>query len=110
MAGFVKGDIVVVPFPFSDLTAAKHRPAMILAVLPGSDLILCQITSKAKRDQFAVGLDNADLDFGSLNQPSNIRLNRLFTADDALVLKRVAHAGNEKIREVIEEVVAILRG
>ena len=41
-----KGDVVVVPFPFSDLTQAKRRPALVLSVLEGDDLILCQITSQ----------------------------------------------------------------
>jgi mRNA interferase MazF len=45
MARFVKGDIVVVPFPFSDLTQAKRRPALVIAELKGNDVILCQITS-----------------------------------------------------------------
>ena len=43
MAGFVKGEIVVLPFPFSDLSAAKRRPALVLADLQGQDIILCQI-------------------------------------------------------------------
>jgi len=43
---FVRGDIVVVPFPFSDLTEAKRRPALVLAELEGEDRILCQITSQ----------------------------------------------------------------
>jgi len=46
MERFVKGDIVVIPFPFSDLSQHKRRPAMVLADLKGEDLILCQITSK----------------------------------------------------------------
>ena len=46
MAAFVKGDIVVLPFPFSDLSASKRRPALVLADLQGDDIILCQITSK----------------------------------------------------------------
>jgi mRNA interferase MazF len=46
MAEFVKGDVVVVPFPFSDLTQAKRRPALVIATLAGDDLILCQITSQ----------------------------------------------------------------
>lgn len=45
MAGFVKGDVVVVPFPFSDLSQSKRRPALVIANLQGNDLILCQITS-----------------------------------------------------------------
>ena len=43
MEKFVKGDVVVVPFPFSDLTEAKRRPALVLAELDRVDRILCQI-------------------------------------------------------------------
>jgi len=46
MGTFVKGDVVVLPFPFSDLSAAKRRPAFVVAALTGDDVILCQITSK----------------------------------------------------------------
>jgi len=42
---FVKGEVVVIPFPFSDLTQAKRRPALVVTRLEGDDLILCQITS-----------------------------------------------------------------
>ena len=48
MGRFVKGDVVVVPFPFSDLTWVKRRPALVLAELEGDDLILCQITSQSR--------------------------------------------------------------
>ena len=53
MAKFVKGDVVVVPFPFSDLTQAKRRPALVVSTLEGDDLILCQITSQYVRDNYA---------------------------------------------------------
>lgn len=46
MAKLVKGDVVVIPFPFSDLTQTKKRPALVLAEAGGSDLVLCQITSQ----------------------------------------------------------------
>ncbi len=45
MEKLVKGDVVVIPFPFSDLTQTKRRPSLIIAELEGDDLILCQITS-----------------------------------------------------------------
>jgi len=57
LARFVKGDVVVVPFPFSDLTHAKRRPALVVAELEGDDLILCQITSQRIKDRFAVSID-----------------------------------------------------
>ena len=50
MEKFVKGDVVVVPFPFSDLTEAKRRPALVLAELDKDDRILCQITSQQFRE------------------------------------------------------------
>ena len=79
MARFVKGDVIVVPFPFSDLTQAKRRPALVLAELEGDDRILCQITSRRIRDRYAVELDDNDFEAGGLRQQSNIRPNRLFT-------------------------------
>jgi len=41
MERFVKGDIVVIPFPYSDLSSSKKRPAMVLANLKSADFILC---------------------------------------------------------------------
>jgi len=43
---FVKGEVVVLNFPFSDLSGAKRRPALVLADLDGDDIILCQITRR----------------------------------------------------------------
>ena len=66
MARFVKGDVVVVPFPFSDLTQAKRRPTLAVSVLEGDDVILCQITSKAVRDKYAIPLADSDFMSGGL--------------------------------------------
>jgi len=52
MESFVKGDIVVIPFPFSDLSKTKRRPALVLAKTEHNDLILCQITSQYNFDNF----------------------------------------------------------
>jgi len=50
MGRFVKGDVVVTPFPFSDLQAVKRRPALVVATFTGDDVLLCQITSQAVFD------------------------------------------------------------
>ena len=54
MGIFIKGDIVVVPFPFSDLSQSKKRPALVLVDLKGEDLILSQITSQNIYDLYAI--------------------------------------------------------
>ncbi|KAF5410691.1 MAG: hypothetical protein C5S43_04360 [Candidatus Methanocomedens sp.] len=46
MARFIKGDVVVLLFPFLDLTQSKKRPALVVADLKGNDVILCQITGR----------------------------------------------------------------
>ena len=56
MGKFVKGDVVVAPFPFSDLSATKKRPALVVATLVGDDVILYQITSKTVSDTYALFL------------------------------------------------------
>lgn len=109
MARFIKGDVVVVPFPFSDLTRAKRRPALVIAELEGDDLILCQITSQQIKDRYAVPIDDKDFETGTLKQKSNVRPNRIFTADRHIVLYSVGHLKAEKINEIIEKIVEILR-
>lgn len=109
MAKFMKGDVVVIPFPFSDLSQAKRRPALILAVLPGDDLILCQITSQNARDPFSISLNDNDFDAGSLKVKSNIRPNRIFTADKSIILYRIGQIRKSKTKEVIENIIQLLQ-
>lgn len=56
MGAFVKGDVVVLPFPFSDLSVTNRRPALVVASLPGDDVILCQITSRDVANPNAISL------------------------------------------------------
>jgi mRNA interferase MazF len=60
MGKFVKGEVVVVPFPFSDLSNTKRRPALVIASLAGDDVILCQITSKSISDDYSIPLELGD--------------------------------------------------
>lgn len=108
MAGFVRGDVVVVPFPFSNLSDSKRRPALVLSPLEGDDLILCQITSRQLRDRYAVLLAEGDFASGSLRQLSNVRPNRIFTADRSLVLYRVGALKPTKLEEVVDKLIKIL--
>ena len=109
MARFVKGDVVVIPFPFSDLSQSKRRPALIIASLAGDGAILCQITSKTIKDIYAIAIDDGDFDAGSLKQAGNIRPNRLFTADSHIILYRVGHIKNDKLSQVVERLIEIIR-
>ena len=104
MARFIEGDVVVVPFPFSDLTQAKRRPALVVSVLEGDDVILCQITSRTVMDKYAISLIGSDFASGNLKQRSNVRPNKIFTADQQIILYHVGHLKEEKFRAVIEKI------
>ncbi|HSS75892.1 MAG TPA: type II toxin-antitoxin system PemK/MazF family toxin [Thermoanaerobaculia bacterium] len=108
MAKSLKGDVVV-PFPFSDLKQSKRRPALVLASLDGDDLILCQITSQQSRDRHAIPLQDADFASGNLRQSSYIRPNRLFTADQALILYRIGTVQTSKLEEAVDHLIDLLR-
>ncbi|MEO7659887.1 MAG: type II toxin-antitoxin system PemK/MazF family toxin [Pyrinomonadaceae bacterium] len=96
----VIGDVVVLPFPQTDLQVGKRRPALVAADLAGDDLILCQITSKSHhRDSYSIPLLTTDFGHGGLNLDSHIRANRLFTVDHAVVIYVV---GSIK-RDILEE-------
>ena len=97
MEKFVRGDVVVVVFPFSDLTQTKKRPALVIAEASSSDFILCQITSQATKDTRAVTLKNSDFESGSLKRDSYIRPNRLFTANDKIILYPSQENGSFKL-------------
>lgn len=108
MGKFVKGDVVVAPFPFSDLSAAKRRPALVIATLTGDDVILCQITSKSVADSYAIPIVSTDFASGSLPQDSNVRPNRLFTADANIILYRAGILTSSKVQEVVAKIIQIV--
>lgn len=105
----VKGDVVVVSFPFSDLSTTKRRPAVVLAVLEGTDTILCQITSRQTKDRYAISFSQANFLSGTLNQESSIRPNKLFTADQTILLYKAGSLNKNKLAEAIEKTCQILK-
>ncbi|MBM4177050.1 MAG: type II toxin-antitoxin system PemK/MazF family toxin [Ignavibacteria bacterium] len=109
MAKFIKGDVVVIPFPFSDLSVIKRRPALIITSLKGNDLILCQITSQTVKDDYAVQITDNDFEQGSLKQVSNVRPNRIFTAENKIILYKIGKLNTHKLNEIIKRVIDIIQ-
>jgi mRNA interferase MazF len=108
MGTFTVGSIVLVPFPFSDLSTSKLRPAVVLAEVGRGDRILCQITSNPYSDTLAIMLDDTCLESGALRITSYARPGKIFTANDRLIVRQVAKLQQAKFKELIEAVVKIL--
>jgi len=109
MEKFVKGNVIVIPFPFSNLSAAKRRPALVLANLTGDDILLCQITSHYSDEKHVIELKTTDFETGSLPVNSYIRPTRIFTADKNIILKTVGTASSEILNKTIDHIISILK-
>ena len=71
--------------------------------LKGQDLILCQITSKNVKDEYAIVISNEDFEEGSLRQESNVRPNKIFTADESIILYKIGRLKKEKIENFMKQ-------
>ena len=109
MGAFAAGQVVIVHFPFSDLTASKLRPAVVLAEAGRGDWILCQITSKSSGDNRAISLNDADFARGSLHLTSYVRPGKLFTAHSSLVAGQAGELQSGKFSVVREAVVRMIQ-
>ncbi len=92
---------MLVPFPFSDLSQAKLRPAVVLADAGRGDFILCQITSNEYSDARAVALREADFATGSLRMRSFVRPGKLFTASARLIVAEVGLLKQSSLERVL---------
>ena len=110
MARFIKGDIVVIPFPFSDLSGNKRRPAFVIQDLPGNDILLCQITSKSNKDNFSITLLDRDFINGNLPVESNVRFNKIFTADKKIILRKAGTVKRIYAQRIIQAIVELISG
>ena len=108
MGKFVKGDVVVLPFPFSDLSSSKRRPALVVAIASSDDIVLAQITSRSFSDNYAIELSINDFSNGGLNIASNIRPNKLFTANVNIVAYKAGNLKTQKMKEVAATIIKLL--
>ena len=105
----VKGDVISVPFPFSDASATKRRPALIVAESDSNNMIVCPITSKPGRD-YEIKLEDQDFKVGKLNlSPCYIRPNIIATVDKSNVIRNIGKLRDEKINQVIATIIEILQ-
>ena len=103
------GVVVSVPFPFSDLSQSKLRPAVALAGVGRGDWILFQFTSNLYGDNLATTSDNVSFSTGSLHLTSYARPGKLFTTKRDLIVREVGTLKDSSLNMIIDGVMNILR-
>ncbi|MBS3071434.1 type II toxin-antitoxin system PemK/MazF family toxin [Candidatus Pacearchaeota archaeon] len=100
---FKKFDIVLVNFPFSDLTKTKKRPALVINSLEGDNTIFCQITTKRRNIQkYEIILKKEDCE-GNIRFDSFIYLDMIFTLHKSIVHGKIGEVKSSKVKELINQ-------
>lgn len=94
----IKGDIILIPFPFTNLTGNKLRPAIILISTP-DDLTLSFITTQLKWEESTDIKLEPSFENG-LKKTSLIRLSKIATVDKALVIGRLGSIEEIKMTDL----------
>lgn len=98
-------DIVLVSFPFSNLSREKIRPVLIISDNEhnslNEDFICCAITSNPREYHQSIAIQDKDIEFGFLNYKSRIKPTKIFSLDQSIILKRIARLNILKSKEVV---------
>lgn len=98
-------EIVLVPFPYSDLSFSKRRPVLIISNnhynKNFTDTLVCVITSNLFKNTYSVDLNDEHLDSGILPEKSVIKCHKLFTAEQKKIIRHFSVISEQKFEEVI---------
>ena len=103
--GINQKDIVLIPFPYSDLTLSKKRPALIISnekINKMQDRICCLVTSKPHKDDLRITKDC--FEEGSLPFESFIKPHRIFTIHEDIILKKFCTINDDFHNKIIEKI------
>jgi mRNA interferase MazF len=100
-----KGSIVLVPFPFTDLSATKLRPAVVLWVdNKGNDVTLCFISSQNVThlgpEEFSIDPTDAEFPGTGLKVASKVRVAKIVTLERFLITRRIGKLGSNQIQQL----------
>jgi mRNA interferase MazF len=109
MGLFAKGSVVLVSYPFSDLSNAKLRPAVVLAGVSSDDFILCQITTRPYASKRVIELTPQTDPNSGLNFTSYVRPEKLFTGNATIVREQIGILQSSTIEKIISSVIELLR-
>ena len=104
---FEQGDIVLVPFPFTDLSTTKQRPALVISKssynTKTQDIVTCGVTSNLENSDYSVLIDNIDLAEGKIPLKSRVKVGKIFTLKQSLVIKKIAKLKAASFQHVKQE-------
>ena len=101
-----QGDIILIPYPYSDLSNTKQRPAVIISKdsVNKQNYIVAKITSVVRGDRFSFPISTNDID-RELKYESEVRTNEIFTVSPTIIIKKFAKFKKEALKQLSERVI-----
>jgi mRNA interferase MazF len=109
MEGLVKGDVLVLNFPYSDLVNYKRRPVLVVKVPKGEDILVCQMTGSSFEKSVEIPVTDSDFQRGKLKRQGYIRIDKLFSAEKSLINYKIGSLKSEKFNEILNAIINYLK-
>ena len=104
---FNRGDIVLIPVPYTDLSASKKRPVLVMSNdvynIANQDMIVVAITSNLA--QMGIAITAVDMKQGQIPKPSVVRSDKIYTLNQSIVVKSIGHVKDAVVKSVYNEIV-----
>ena len=105
-----QGEIVLIPMPFTDLTSARRRPAIVISNDTYNrttiDMVVVGMTSLLSPTPHSFTLTTKDLAAGVLNHPGKVRVDKIYTLSQNIIVKtfgKVNAATLDRIRQMLQD-------
>jgi mRNA interferase MazF len=96
-----RGDIVLIPVPFTDLSSQKRRPVVVISndayQQKTKDIVVVAMTSNVRQTDYGFVITTKDLNRGTLNRPSQIRVDKIYTLAQSIIIKTFGQVNDEAL-------------
>ena len=108
-----QGDIVLIPIPFTDLSSQKRRPVIVISNnaynRKTADVVVVAMTSNPVATDYSFTITSADLAQGKLNRPGKVRVDKIYTLSQTIVVRAFGQANSsvlDRIRDVLQGLIS----
>jgi len=107
-----QGDILLVPIPFTDLSSQKRRPVIVISNnfynKKTTDILVVAMTSNPIETDYSFTITSDDLTKGTLNHPGKVRVDKIYTLSQSIVVKTFGWVDEKTLERIRKELQALV--
>ncbi len=106
-------DIILLPYPFTDLEGSKVRPALVISNnsfnRKSEDIIAIPLTTVIKDEPYSILVGQESLSSGKLLKPSRIRFDKIFTVEKKLAIMKIGAVNEKTFGEIKSKILELIK-